>query len=107
MICGSRASSVGYNEFIRDDGRMDRKRTLRCDSKYVHFLMFLLLDGKVTPKRWYRSCKKKFGRSQGLEATATGVPSTFMPYEEGEGENYYVDCVRRDLLEDWYEETFN
>jgi hypothetical protein len=29
-----------------------------------------------------------------------------MPYEEGEGENYYVDCVRRDLLEDWYEETF-
>lgn len=23
MICGSRASSVGYNEFTRDDGRME------------------------------------------------------------------------------------
>ena len=24
---------------------------------------------------------------------------------DGDGENYYVDCVRRDLLEDWYEKA--
>ena len=52
MICGSRASSVGYNEFTRDDGRMDRKRTLRCDSKYVHFAFNALYSKN------YRSSKK-------------------------------------------------
>lgn len=107
MICGHRISSTGYSEFPHEDGRMDRKRTLRCDSKYVHFLMFLLLDGKVTPKRWYCSCRKKFGRSQCLESTAAGIPSAFMLYEDGEGENYYIDCLRRDSLETFMSELGN
>jgi REP element-mobilizing transposase RayT len=83
MICGSRASSVGYNEFTRDDGRMDRKRTLRCDSKYVHFLMF---SSKNSPIFYKWEWKKYFWSRSFCLITTGGVPiEVIKKYIENQG----------------------
>ena len=113
MQC-ERANSRGHKE------RQSREREkyalgynkIKKGAKRTVLLLELLKYGRVSSKDWLEVYKGNRSTSDAFLTNAlNSIPESIAPYEYKEGTTVYVDCLRReriqDLLDAWYKEEGN
>ena len=108
---GERVSSVGYRERRSADPvkyALGYKK-IKKGAKRTVLLLELLKHGRVSSKEWLEVYNGKRSTSDAFLTNAlSSIPESIAPYEYKEGTTVYVDCLRReriqDLLDAWYAE---
>ena len=110
MICvkGERASSKGYRERRRAEPVVGYNK-IKKGAKRTVLLLEMLKHGRVSGKDWLKVYNGNRNTSEAYLTNAlSSIPESIAPYEYKEGTTVYVDCLRReriqDLLDAWYAE---
>ena len=113
MICvkGERASSKGYRERRRAEPVEYALgyNKIKKGAKRTVLLLEMLKHGRVSGKDWLKVYNGNRNTSEAyLTNVLISIPESIAPYEYKEGTTVYVDCLRReriqDLLDAWYAE---
>ena len=109
---GERANSKGHRErqSVEHVKYTPGYNKIKKGATRTVLLLEMLKHGRVSSKDWLKIYKGKRGTPDVCLTTAlANIPDSIAPYDYKEGKTLYVDCLRReriqDLLDAWYKEN--
>ena len=109
MIHGEPISSKGDSERQKEDTKdVLGYNKIKKGAKRTVLILEMLKHGRITGKDVLALYGQKCTSGAFLTNALNSIPDEIAPYDYKEGKTIYIDCLRREriqeLLDDWYEE---